>query len=49
MLKNALDNILKLSFWTNFIYIMYKFIANLQIEKENSKIPSKSEEIINFC
>ena len=35
-IKGALDNILKFSFWLNFIY-QVKMTAFLQIQKENSK------------
>ena len=36
VLKGALDNILKFSFWLNFIYHV-KLIANLQKQKEKFK------------
>ena len=44
--KGALDNTLEISFGLNFIYHM-KVSVNLQIQKENSKIPFENEGIIN--
>ena len=48
-LKGALDNIFKFSFWPNFIYQVKSGLLVCNYKKKNSKIPSKSEEIINVC
>ena len=44
-----LDNILKFSFCLNFIYQVKNWLLIYKYKKKNSKIPSKSEEIIHFC
>ena len=48
-LKGALDNILKCSFWLNFIYHVRNDWSFTNTKRKIQKIPSKSEEIINFC
>ena len=46
----TLYNILKFSFWLNFIYhIKLDCYQIYKFKKKNSKIPSTSEKIINFC
>ena len=48
-IKGALDNILKFSFLSKFHLSGKNWLLIYKYKKKNSKIPSKSEEIINFC
>ena len=46
--KGALDNILKFSFWLNFIYHVKSDFLFTNAKRKKSKVLSESEEIINF-
>ena len=48
-IKGALDNNLKFFFLSKFHISGKNWLLIYKYKKKNSKIPSKSEEIINFC
>ena len=47
--KGALDNIFKIFFLAWFHVSGKNWLLIYKYKTKNSKIPSKSEEIINFC
>ena len=49
LIKGALDNISKIFFLSKFHWSGENWLLIYKYKKKNSKIPSKSEEIINFC